>query len=288
MIINTYKAGQLGNRLFHISQLIVTGIETDNMLVDFSFDEYKDHFRNTCEHNFIIYPQKKASPLNYFLFEKLRTRIPNIRDFILHRKLGSQYFKYINQNGLVIENYSDFISERKKISHYIIEGWISKDITPLYRYRSLLADFFNPLQQYTENVKKLIENGKRNVDLLIGIHIRRGDFKEYRNGELYFDDAIYANLMKDISVFYSDKKIRFLLCSNENIEWDNYGKFDVIPANGHLIEDMYSLAECNYIAGPVSTYSMWASFTGEKPLYQIKNREQVFDGTKFKIIKDRS
>lgn len=38
-----------------------------------------------------------------------------------------------------------------------------------------------------------------------------------------------------------------------------------------IIEDMYSLAECDYIIGPPSTYTMWASFYGEVPLYMVDN-----------------
>ncbi|MCW3058345.1 MAG: hypothetical protein JWQ02_166, partial [Capsulimonas sp.] len=36
---------------------------------------------------------------------------------------------------------------------------------------------------------------------------------------------------------------------------------------------MYSLSECDYILGPPSTFTAWASFYGQKPLYKILEPE---------------
>jgi hypothetical protein len=35
--------------------------------------------------------------------------------------------------------------------------------------------------------------------------------------------------------------------------------------------DLFSLAACDYIMGPPSTFTLWASFFGGVPLYTINN-----------------
>lgn len=52
---------------------------------------------------------------------------------------------------------------------------------------------------------------------------------------------------------------------------------------GHFIEDMYTLAECDYIFGPPSTYTMWASFYGKRPLQKIREKNQRIDFDKFEL-----
>lgn len=288
MILNGYKAGQMGNRLFHISQLMVLAIEGNTTLVDFSFDNYMVNFENLWDKPFIIYPSSKASPIKYKFLTPLKQRLPNLRDFLNHRKLNSKWLSCIDQNGLVMTDYNAHLNERKQYSNYIVEGWINKDITPLAKYRQTLANFFVPKREHVKNVERLVAEAKQGADLLMGIHIRRGDYKEYKNGIFYFDDNVFINIMRNMQQRFADKKIHFLVCSNEDVHWENYKEFTVFKATNQIVEDMYALSYCDYIAGPISTYSMWASFIAQKPLYQIQTRDQEFDFNHFRVVVDRS
>jgi hypothetical protein len=46
---------------------------------------------------------------------------------------------------------------------------------------------------------------------------------------------------------------------------------------------MYAFAECDYIFGPPSTYTMWASFYGNKPLYMMESASAEFSTDEFKV-----
>ncbi|HAX17707.1 MAG TPA: hypothetical protein DCY00_03825 [Actinobacteria bacterium] len=58
----------------------------------------------------------------------------------------------------------------------------------------------------------------------------------------------------------------------------------IYNSQNHFIEDLYSLALCDYIFGPPSTFSMWASFYGEVPLRFITNPDTDLSLDKFKKI----
>jgi hypothetical protein len=44
---------------------------------------------------------------------------------------------------------------------------------------------------------------------------------------------------------------------------------NVTWGSGHLVEDMYAFAGCDYLVGPPSTFTTWASFYGQVPLCRL-------------------
>ena len=77
--------------------------------------------------------------------------------------------------------------------------------------------------------------------------------------------------MNSVVKLFNRKKIKFFIGSNIPQNQGLFYNFNCGFGSGHLIEDMYALAECDYVVGPPSSYSMWASFYGDKPLYTIRN-----------------
>ena len=104
--------------------------------------------------------------------------------------------------------------------------------------------------------------------ITVGIHIRRGDYKDYLGGRYFFSDDVYLNVINDFrkQMDAEGKRVRFLICSNDNITITDKSNdiFSIQGSNG--ITDLYALSCCDYIIGPPSSYSQWASFYGNVPL----------------------
>jgi hypothetical protein len=67
------------------------------------------------------------------------------------------------------------------------------------------------------------------------------------------------------------RKIAYVICTNEkNISFVAGGNFTIFNEERHFVEDLYLLSKCDYIMGPPSTFSGWASFYGNVPLYMLK------------------
>jgi hypothetical protein len=60
-------------------------------------------------------------------------------------------------------------------------------------------------------------------------------------------------------------RTRFLLCSDIRLDPTEFRDFDILTGTGHPVEDNYALATCDYLIGPPSTYTAWASFYGGAP-----------------------
>jgi hypothetical protein len=49
------------------------------------------------------------------------------------------------------------------------------------------------------------------------------------------------------------------------------------------VGDLYALARCDYIMGPPSTYTQWASFYGNQPLYHLRSGDDRVEREKFRV-----
>ncbi|MEH1842036.1 MAG: alpha-1,2-fucosyltransferase [Nostoc sp.] len=140
-----------------------------------------------------------------------------------------------------------------------------------------MLTYFQPLKSYQLNVAKLISNIRSQTDVLIGVHIRHGDYQQHQNGRYFYLVEDYLKVMESAKMLFPNKKVTFFICSNQKQNDEYFQHLSYAYGNNHIIEDMYSLAECDYIIGPPSSYTMWASFYGKRPLYMIRDVNKTLD-----------
>jgi hypothetical protein len=125
--------------------------------------------------------------------------------------------------------------------------------------------------------------------MVVGIHIRRGDYAFWHNGRFFYELETYHQFMLQIQQLYDDKKVSFFISSNEDFSLDIFDscdcyRFEKEPSGAIL--DLYTLSLCDLLIGPFSTFSRWASFIGEKPLCFIESKEQQITKDSFSKIVD--
>ena len=155
----------------------------------------------------------------------------------------------------------------------------------LQQFHGPLTELFRPDDRYVQRVDRLLNAHRRQDELLIGVHLRRGDFRTYRDGQFYYPDEVYTNCMQQLTDLFPAHRLRFLLCSNEPINpasFHAYATFSQPDAEG--IEDLHALSRCDYLIGPPSTFSMWASFYGRVPLQFIHGPGTVLSRQAFGVI----
>ena len=157
-----------------------------------------------------------------------------------------------------------------------IKGWHTRrDTKYIAEAKEELKRIFTPRQEIVDEAEKLINGLRQQSDMVVGVHIRRGDYKEWNNGKFYYSIEEYYMFMKRIEELYADKKVSFFISSNEKLDKSQFK--DCIcdfHYNGNPILDLYTLSLCDILIGPVSTFSRWASFIGEKPIYFIEDIHQ--------------
>lgn len=158
--------------------------------------------------------------------------------------------------------------------NYIIDGWEHRhDTSYISEQKERLIRLFAPAVEVQKKIKKTLSNYD---GITIGVHIRRGDYIDWCNGAYYYADEVYVRIMEELAAEAKQKgkKIRFLICSNEPFYAKQTGLNSIRIPNADGITDLYGLASCDYIVGPPSSYSQWASYYGNVPLCLILNEEQ--------------
>jgi len=282
MLINTTKYGQLGNRLQLFAHYIAFSIENDQKIVNLGFAEYANLFENTGKDIYCRYPPKSS----FLKFHFLRKILYRVSRFLLISKIlekaGSKTFKIISAypySKSKMEYRLDdphFLSSIKNNQVIIANGYYFVDYFNLLRHADKIKEYFVPLAKHTSKINSLVNKARESCDILIGIHIRHGDYKRYLDGKYFYGIDDFINIMRNTEKLFPGKKAGFLVCSDGSHNGDRFSEFTVTFGTNHIIEDMYSLALCDYIAGTPSTYSIWASFYGNVPIYRIKDVHKEF------------
>lgn len=125
---------------------------------------------------------------------------------------------------------------------------------------------------YSDNLLvRRLENLKSQDYIFIGVHIRRGDYKTWKGGKYYFEDSVFKQYMDKISLELSSRgknKQMFILFSNENLNFEESENIVISKENWYI--DQYIMSQCNYLIGPPSTFTFWASYISNATYIQIK------------------
>ena len=170
------------------------------------------------------------------------------------------------------------------------KGWQTRSDTRYLRQTlSELQRIFRPRDEIVRKAETLMADLRANADLVVGLHIRRGDYETWHNGRFFFSLDDYRQFMQRIQQAYAGRRVVFFISSNEDFPADSFEgcqcrRFGREPSGAIL--DLYTLSLCDRIAGPPSTFSRWASFIGQVPLCFIESADQRFRDDGFSPIAD--
>lgn len=289
MVIFNSKNGQLANRLWQAAYLISNSVENNYRLVHLGFGEYSNYFSENLikseEYGNILIVDYKTTSIKNRIIIRISKILKSINKTLKNKILfitEIHFHSYIERYDI-----SDpiFLSFAKKNMVWI-EGWLFIDKTSLLKHSEAIRRIFKPNENYINNVTISVKAKFVNFGIVIGIHLRKGDYAHYRNGVWYYSNEEYKSFMSQLALLpvFKNKRIAFVLCSNENIDVNDFEGYNIILATNHFIEDLYTLSICDYIVGPPSTFSSWASFMGKKPLFHIEDKNKIISENDFVIF----
>jgi len=206
--------------------------------------------------------------------------------YLVKKFLYNQYYRKVNPNCII------GFTDEKKIPKY--RAQIKKDFLVNFCY----GWFFNNDFYREEDIRHYQKLFDPNVDKetlkqkylqlqsnekLIGIHIRRGDYKDFMDGKYFYDYDMYIKKIKELLKSIPESNYKFLICTNEeNFDLERYRtEFgNVIQSQEGPLEDQYLMSQAHYLLGAPSTFSQWASVMGEVPYYHIYHPEETITADK--------
>ncbi|WP_162303679.1 hypothetical protein [Hymenobacter sediminis] len=287
------RFGQLGNRLFLFSHFVANAVEHGYALANPSFNGYARYFEATSTGDFDGLPIRLNGfrrPFFDSVFELVQR--PPVFDYVqrCYRRLplpaNHPKLLYLHDDDSFDLNNPEYLAAAQQRT-VLVHGWQFRDKSHFAKHAPLLRHLFRPIAEHRTAVAALINRLRQTTDILVGVHIRRGDYAVFNNGGYYYDDATYARTLHELlAQLPAHKRVAFLLCSNEPVDLTAYAGLTVHQPTGHFIEDLYALAACDYVLGPPSSYSMWASFYGEVPLLHLHHAQQAVELSQFEVYTD--
>ena len=163
-------------------------------------------------------------------------------------------------------------------NHYIkfVTSWDYRRYALTTKHHKVLKRFYlfdkRYLSRKTISFINFLINQKSKGKFIIGVHIRRGDYKSWNYGKYFFDDEFYKDVINNLKIKYNNvnKEPYFVVVSDErkisNIGADYFSL-------GSWKEDQLILQFCDLIVGPPSTFTMWASYISEIPLIKLDSKK---------------
>ncbi len=274
MIIVARKVGQLGNRLSLFAHLIACAHEHNVRVINLAFGEYAQYFRTTCQDVLCRYPAAPAGRqpktwtrglfygLAYYPSRLLAAANCTHLPFKVIRLTLDQAFDLGDQR---------FVQWAKRRKFVVLQGWRFRDPTAVARHAQVIREYFRPIAIHEEAATRTAQSARRGSDVLIGVHIRHGDYQRFLGGKYYYSTEQYGEIMQRVERLFAPRKVSFLVCSNAPQDRRRLGDLQLSFGTGHLVEDMYAFAQCDYLIGPPSTFTMWASFYGCVPLCSLES-----------------
>lgn len=257
--------GQTCNRLWTYVASIAQCIAEHKKMVIIFFDWTIEDFPNLLHAKFIYFP----------LWQPWFLRLPK----------GWGWYKHLTWK--VTHNQAwDIIFKRLGFT----KGWLTRtDTRYLKQTLPELKRIFRPKDEIMQKAEAMVAGLRQESDMVVGVHIRRGDYATWNDGHFFYELEDYRQFMLRIQQLYADHRITFFISSNEDFPLNIFKgcrchRFGKEPSGAIL--DLYTLSLCNRIIGPFSSYSRWASFIGEVPLCFLESKEQQFTEDSFSKIVD--
>ena len=246
------------------------------------------HFEAYCKHHDIEYHNIEFYDMeNYYGIKDKYSlkKLPNVILPPINTRYAiieniSKFCKKININNFLIYDYMD-IKDRENLELYdsqilankdkiiFVSGWEFRVKNLVNQYKDYFIKKYTPINLNSEEYNN-IKNQFQNYDLKVGIHMRRGDYRNWENGKYYYEDEVYNDKIEQFYNLFPNKKILFIIFSNEEITLKP--QHDYIISKCQWYEDHNLLSLCDYIIGSPSTFTLWASFIGNVPLMWIYNK----------------
>ncbi|HVI45335.1 MAG TPA: alpha-1,2-fucosyltransferase [Chitinophaga sp.] len=180
-------------------------------------------------------------------------------------------------------DYVNYILQGNK-EKLFLEGWYFRHEDLVRKYRKVYQQLFAPDVNMADLQQRYLE--RTDGQLLIGVHIRRGDYKEFLGGKYFYGDEVYVSKITELLAILN-KKCRVIIFSNDtdlnkSVYHQHFG--EVIISRNNVKTDHYLMSQCDYLIGPPSTFTMWASFMGDKPVHFIESPAEKMMLEKFHIF----
>ena len=265
-------SGQMCNKLIYFVHALATALDCGRGLVYF-FGEDAHRFSD-------LHPEALAG-VNVRCFNWRRSKVVDGICGWMEGHVHTDRDGFAASCPSVVEG----LRGRSRVLPIVLWDWYFRNYEGVARYRAHIFSYLRAKYAFVARAKDIVAKAHESADIVVGLHIRRGDYKEAFGGKYCYSDEEYLRFMRDFDQSCG-KRARFVIVSNEpvNSAFFQSNGVSVVDASASAPEDVVTLSECDYIMGPRSTFSRFAAFYGNKPICRLLDREQRINVANFEVL----
>lgn len=247
MILLCNGSGQMCNRVKEFAHCVATALAKQESLYNLKILPYAHYFE---------FPKQKVK-IGY-LHNRFLYKACNSLDRILRKShlLSDEDKKFL---GITLVNDPDFTNYRA-----------------LFEHQKEVVEFFTFKEEYRQKAEQKVNAiREQGFEILVGVHVRRGDYEYWREGKYLYSADDYRLFMESLCQSIG-KNVAFIISTNDSEITDrSFGeKLNVFVSNDNQAVDLLVLQMSDYIMGPPSTFSWWAAFSGHKKYLTLVDKKQ--------------
>lgn len=295
VLVIARRMGRLANRLVQFATFAAFAEEHGHQLTNVSFHSYAEWFAATRGNIYCRYPV----PGRRSWFDA----IPGLNPLIRHTRvlyhltrcasdvvervplLSPRVFTWRDNRQAGVtwlddDAVQDFLRPARVV---FVNGWLFRAPRLLQKHAATVREFFRPIAAVEAHVERVLRPLRDRADVIVGVHVRRGDYRTWQGGRYFYPVSSYVAWMNELAAQLPGRRVGFFVSSDEQLSAAEFGSLDVQFATGPAVHDLHTLAACDYLLGPPSTFSQWASFYGDTPLLHLQGPDARVDLDRFGV-----
>lgn len=278
VVVIAKKVGRLANRLVLFAHFIGAALEHDFVVVNPSFGHpYAAYFPTIARDLLCRFPPGRRLPAPWharrLFYDATKAAADGL--FALQRHGRDVGLVRLRRDQRLDLNSEGFLGVVRRHRVVFVQDWFFRNAANCARHRESILSFFTPWSYHVARAHAAVERARRDGSLLVGVHVRRGDYAHFKDGAFFYSHAHYRRVMEAVQAAFPDEDVSFFVCSDEPVPADVFSGLPVSRGTGQQLEDLYALGECDRLVGPPSTYTGWASFYGGAPLYHLRGPDAM-------------
>jgi hypothetical protein len=254
IIVFTRPIGNLGNRLYSFAPVLAFSKEFRCIVINPGFGHWRSSFLGTKPGIVAMYPPLQIPNIKGARIDKIVTKFFRAAEKVVFANSSRNHFSTIRlaSNEWICLDTQSFLTWFQTKRIIFLDGFlfVSPKLLPIHA--DSVRKYFNQLAGADSNALKPLFLLRRDCQVVVGVAIRHGDYREWNEGKYFFDASIYVKWIHQINNLMMDKRVGF--------------------------------AGCDLIISPPSTYAGWAAFQGNIPIQWLNSAEQDLALEDFKIV----
>jgi len=294
-VILNHNGGRLANQLWNFISIYAYCLEHNYDCKNYCFFEYSHYFKN----NKILVPTSGSRLLNFIYIAVRRL----LSEKIARRMVRAIYRPYelavIALRAKRIIRLTSTENARNEFYHLpptspskkalkkledsrykriYFQGWRFRNKLGIEKFHQEISQIIVPKNK--QEIDSFINGALGNDQILVGVHVRHGDYASWKNGEHYFSFDQVKKILENYLEYAGQidgNKIKFLICSDDKIDAGALAGLNYVPGPGSEISDLYALSKTNLIIGSLSTYGALAAYLGNIPFFYFRREGMRWD-----------